>query len=114
MFDFHRGLGEGLFLIYFIVMGVVFFLARSNRTVPSWLVGLSHGLLAVQVAVGIILLMEDPDRVVWYHPVLGLAAMLALGLTPVLKRRLGATTGLIALLGIVGILALLARLAATG
>jgi energy-converting hydrogenase Eha subunit A len=113
MFELHRGLGEGLFLIYFIVIGIVWFMSRSNREVPGWLMGISHGLLALQVAVGVILLMEDPDRVVWYHPAIGLAAILALGLTPVFKKRLGATQGTLATLAVVGILALLAMLAVT-
>ena len=113
MYDIHARLGEGLFLIYFIVIGVIFFMSRSNRAAPSWLIGLSHGLLALQVALGLILLMEEPDRVVWYHPAIGLAAILALGLTPVFKRRLGDAQGTLATMGIVAVLALLAMLVVT-
>jgi len=112
MYEFHARLGEGLFLIYFIVIGVVFFLGRGNRTVPSWLVGIAHGLLALQVALGVILLLEG-NEIVWYHPVLGIAAILALGLTSVFKRRLGATQGMMATLTVVAVLALAAMLAAT-
>lgn len=111
---FHARLGEGLFLIYFIVMAVVFFLGRRGRTAPSWLVGLAHGLLALQVALGVILLLEDPDRITWVHPLLGLAAMLSLGLAPVFRRRFGPRDGLIATLGVVGVLALAAMLVANG
>lgn len=109
MFEIHRGIGEGLFLIYLIVMGVIYFMGRSGRDVPSWLTAISHGILALQIAVGVILLAEG-HSVVWYHPVLGIAAMLALGLTPVLRQRLGRTNGTIATLGIIAILTLAARL----
>ncbi len=109
MFEIHRGIGEGLFLIYLIVMGVIYFMGRSDRDVPSWLTAISHGILALQVAVGVILLAEGRS-VVWYHPVLGIAAMLALGLTPILRQRLGRTTGTVATLGIIAILTLAARL----
>lgn len=110
MFDIHRGIGEGLFLIYLIVMAVIFFMGRSGREAPSWLSAISHGLLALQVALGVILLAEGRS-VVWYHPVLGIAAMLSIGLTPFLRRRLGRTTGTLAILGIIAILTLAARLA---
>jgi hypothetical protein len=112
MGEFHARLGEGLFLIYFIIIGVIFFLSRGNRAVPGWLSGISHGLLFLQVALGLILLMEGND-IPWYHPVLGIAAILSLGLTPVFKQRLGATKGMMATLAVAGVLALLAMLAAT-
>jgi len=110
VFEIHRGIGEGLFLIYLIIMGVVFFMGRGGREVPTWLTGISHGILALQVAVGVILLAEG-HSVVWYHPALGIAAMLAIGLTPVLRQRLGRTNGTVAVLGIIAVLTLLARLA---
>jgi energy-converting hydrogenase Eha subunit A len=110
MFDVHRMIGEGLFLVYLIIIIVVVVMSRRGRTIPSPLIGIAHGLLAVQVALGLILLAEDPGRVVWYHPVIGLAAILSLGLTPVLRRRLGATRGLVAALGIVATLAFVAML----
>lgn len=113
MFEIHRGIGEGLFLVYVIVMAVVFILGRRGRTAPPALIGIAHGLLAIQVAIGVILLAEEPDRVVWYHPVLGLAAILALGLTPVFRKRLGATRGLITGLGVVALLTLAAMLVVT-
>lgn len=110
MFDIHRGIGEGLFLIYLIVMGIIFAMGRTGREVPTWLSAISHGILALQVALGVILLAEG-HSVVWYHPVLGIAAMLALGLTPVLRQRLGQMTGTVATLGIIAVLTLAARLA---
>lgn len=110
MFEIHRGIGEGLFLIYLIVLGVIYAIGRTGREAPTWLTAIAHGILALQVAVGVILLAEGRS-VVWYHPVLGIAAMLALGLTPVLRRRLGRTTGTVATLGIIAVLTLAARLA---
>jgi hypothetical protein len=110
VFEIHRGIGEGLFLIYLIIIGVIYFMGRGGRETPAWLTGISHGLLALQVALGVILLSEG-HSVVWYHPVLGIAALLAIGLTPVLRQRLGRTTGTIAVLGIIAVLTLAARLA---
>jgi energy-converting hydrogenase Eha subunit A len=110
MVEIHRWIGEGLFLIYVIVMAIVFFLGRRGRKAPSALVGVSHGLLAIQVAIGLIMFAEEPGRVVWYHPLLGLSAILALGLTPVFRKRMGATRGLVAGLGVVALLSLAAML----
>lgn len=110
MFEIHQGIGEGLFLIYLIVMGVIYFMSRGDRAAPSWLTAISHGLLALQVALGVILLAEGRS-VVWYHPVLGIAAMLAIGLTPVFRQRLGRTNGTVAVLGVIALLTLAARLA---
>jgi hypothetical protein len=118
MAEFHGRLGEGLFVIFLIVMGIAWYLGRSGRTVPGALPGIAHGLLGLQVALGLLLVMEDPDRigsdgaVPWYHPVLGISAMLAIGLTPVLKRRLGDRMGLVVTLGTIALLALAAWLAA--
>lgn len=109
---FHARLGEGLFLIYLIAMGVVLFLQSRGREVPGALVGAAHALLALQVAFGAILLTEDAGRVVWYHPVLGILAMLAVGLSPALSKRLGTGRGLAATFGIIAIIALAAMLAA--
>jgi hypothetical protein len=110
VFDIHKGIGEGLFLVYLIIMGIIFFMNRGGREAPAWLSAISHGLLALQVAIGVILL-ADGHSVVWYHPVLGIAAMLALGLMPMLRERFGRVNGTIALMGIIAILTLAARLA---
>jgi hypothetical protein len=111
MYDLHRGIGEGLFVIYLVLIAVILVLGRRGRSAPGWLIGIGHGLLAVQVALGVILLAEDPDRVVWYHPLLGILALLALGLTPMLRQRLNALNAMLATLAIVAVLTLLARLA---
>jgi energy-converting hydrogenase Eha subunit A len=113
MAEFHARLGEGLFLIYLIVLGIVWFMGRRGRDVPSWLIGLSHGILGLQVAIGAILFLEEPDRIVWYHPLIGILAMLALGLTPVFRQRFGRVNGAVATLGVVAALALLAMITAT-
>lgn len=110
----HARLGEGLFLIYFIVLAVVFFLGRRGGTAPSWLVGIAHGLLALQVALGVVIFLEDPGRITWVHPLLGISAMLALGLAPVFRQRLGPLMGRVATLSVVAVLALAAMLVAMG
>lgn len=113
MESFHRYLGEGLFVIYVVVMIVVLVLGRRGRDVPPWLTGAAHSLLAVQVAVGVILLMSGGLRGVhWTHPVIGLVAIAALGLAPVFKKRLRPGMDKAAVFGLVAILALTAQLIA--
>lgn len=113
MENFHRYLGESLFIIYLIVMIAVIVLGRREKPVPPWLTGAAHGLLALQVAVGVILLLSGGLRgVSWLHPVVGLAAVLALGLTPVFKARLRPGYGEVAVFGVVAVLALTAQMIA--
>ena len=109
MFDLHRMIGEGLFLVYVIVIVVILIMNRRGGTAPGWLIGIAHGLLALQVAMGMILLAGDRSAP-WYHVVLGLGAIVALALTPVFKQRLVGIYGVIAPLVLVAVLALLARL----
>jgi hypothetical protein len=91
-------------------MAIVFFMGRGGKEAPGWMTGIAHGLLGLQVALGLILL-ADGRSVVWYHPVLGIAAMLALGLTPVLRERLGRTNGAIAVFAVVAVLTFAAWMA---
>lgn len=110
MFELHRGIGEGLFLIYAVVIAVVLILGRKGKSAPGWLVGIAHGLLAIQVAVGFILIMDDTYSAPWYHWVLGLSAIVALALTPVFKQRLAGIYGVVGPLAVVLVLTLAARL----
>lgn len=114
MENFHRYLGEGLFIIYVVVMIVALVMGRRGNTVPPWLTGAAHALLALQVAIGVILLMSGGlSGVHWLHPVIGLLAILALGLAPVFKSRLRSGLDKAAVFGIVAVLALAAQLIAT-
>lgn len=113
MEDFHRYLGEGLFVIFVVVMIVAFIIGRRGRDVPPWLTGIAHGLLAIQVAIGVILLLSDGLRGVhWLHPIVGILAMLSLGLAPVFKSRFRPGMDKVALLGLIAVLALTAQLIA--
>lgn len=112
MESFHRYLGESLFVIYLFVMLAVLFIGRRDRPIPAALMGVAHALLAVQVILGIILISEDADRITLIHPILGLLAILALALSPMLRGRLGARTGLLATLGVVTVLVLAAMVTA--
>lgn len=113
MENFHRYLGESLFVIYIVVMVITLVLGRRGREVPPWLTGVAHGLLGIQVAVGLILIMSDGLRgVSWLHPVVGILAMASLGLAPVFRARLRPGLDKAALFGLVAILALTAQLIA--
>src|SRR4051812_24017454 len=95
MFNAHQGLGEILFAIYLVVLVIVYVMGRQGRVVPSWLTGIAHGLLGLQVLMGIILIAQSKYRndVPWYHPLLGILAALSLGLTPVMRQRFGRVNG---------------------
>lgn len=113
MQDFHRYLGEGLFIIYVVVMIIVLVMGRRGKTIPPWLTGAAHALLAVQVAVGVIILMSDGlSGVHWTHPVVGLLAILALGMAPVFKSSFRPPLDKAAVFAVVGVLALAAMLIA--
>src|SRR5438105_14634142 len=55
MFNAHQGLGEILFAIYLVVLVVVLIMGRQGRTAPSWLIGIAHTLLTLQIVLGVIL-----------------------------------------------------------
>ena len=118
MEDFHRFLGEGLFVIYVIVLIVAFVLSRRGRDVPPWLAGVAHGLLTIQIALGVILLLSGGLRGVhWLHPVVGLTAFLAVGFVPALMGRFRPSAGkasrFAVTAGVLAVLALAAQLIAT-
>lgn len=109
MLEIHRGIGEGLFVIYIILIAVVFFLGRRGRDIPGWLTGISHGLLALQVGLGVAMLLEG-RRAGWDHPIIGIAALLAIGMVAPLRTRLGRINGTIVSFAIIAILAFAAWL----
>lgn len=109
----HRGTGEGLFVIYLLAMVVAIIYSRRGATPPPWLYGIAHGLLTVQVLLGIALLAFDGlAGVPWYHPVLGLLTLAALGLAPVFQARFLPGIDSAALFALVAVLALVTQFAA--
>lgn len=88
MESLHRYLGEALFIIYVIAAAVAFFSYRRGRKIPTPVMAIAHALLTVQVILGIILIATDGLRgVPWYHPVLGLLALLMLAIIPTVLRK---------------------------
>jgi len=85
---FHGMLGESLALLYLLVAAGSY-LRRRQDGLPIWLTGIAHTLLAVQVIIGVTLFVRAPDLITWWHPVTGLLALAALGLTVPLRPRLG-------------------------
>jgi heme A synthase len=106
----HRGTGEALFVIYLLAMIVAIVYSRRESKPPAWIYAIAHGLLGVQVLMGIILIAFDGlDGVPWYHPVLGLVTLAALGLAPALQSRFLPGIDSAVLFGIVAILALVTQ-----
>ncbi len=95
----HGMLGESLALLYLLVAAGSY-LRRRRGGLPGWLTGIAHALLAAQVLIGVTLFVRAPGAITWWHPVTGLLALAALGLTVLLRPRLGradatAVTGLV-------------------
>lgn len=92
MLTAHGSLGEFLVIIYLAV--AIFAAVLANRGgLPAWVTGIAHGLLSIQVILGIVLLIRNPSAAPWHHIVFGLLTIPALGLMFPLKKRLGATRG---------------------
>jgi heme A synthase len=109
----HRGIGEGLFVIYLLAMTVAFIYSRRESKPPAWLYGSAHGLLTLQVVLGLIIITFDGlGGVPWYHPVLGLITLAALGLAPVFQTRFLPGVDTAVLFALIAVLALVTQFAA--
>ncbi len=84
----HGMLGESLALLYLLVAAGSY-LRRRQGGLPAWLAGIPHALLAAQVLIGVTLFVRAPNIMTWWHPFAGLLALAALGLTILLRPRLG-------------------------
>jgi hypothetical protein len=94
MLTIHGTLGEALVVVY-ILIAIVAAIMANRGGLPAWVTGIGHGLLTVQVLIGIFLFIRNPAAVPWHHIVFGLLTIPALGLMFPLRKRLGATKGVI-------------------
>lgn len=109
----HRGLGEGLFVIYVLAMVVAIVYSRRGTPIPGWLIGTAHGLLGLQVVLGLLLLaVNGLAGVPWYHPVLGLITLAALGLAPLFQDRFLPGIDTAVLFALIAVLAIATQFAA--
>jgi heme A synthase len=109
----HRVIGEGLFVIYLLAMTVAVIYSRRESQPPPWLYGVAHGLLTLQVLLGLLLITVDGlAGVPWYHPVLGLLTLAALALAPVFQTRFLPGIDSAVLFALVAVLALATQFAA--
>ncbi|MCM8745411.1 hypothetical protein NET03_02575 [Thermomicrobium sp. CFH 73360] len=84
----HGALGESLAIVYLLI-ALGSYLRRRQGGLPMWLVGIAHLLIALQVVLGTILYIRAPQVISIWHPITGYLALLALGLSVVLRNRLG-------------------------
>ena len=109
----HRGTGEGLFVVYLLAMVVAIIYSRREMKPPTWLFAIAHSLLGVQVLLGIFLITFDGlAGVPWYHPVLGLITLAALGLAPAFQSRFLPGIDSAVLFAVVAVLALVTQFSA--
>jgi hypothetical protein len=94
MLTAHGSLGEFLVLVY-IAMAIFAAVLANRGGIPAWATGIAHGLLTVQLLLGVILLIRNPSAAPWTHIVFGLMAIPAIGLMFPLKKRLGPVRGVV-------------------
>lgn len=111
MVSVHNYLGESLVIVYLAVAILAIVLANRGG-LPAWVTGIAHGLLTIQVLLGVILLIRNPDAAPWHHIVFGLLTIPALGLMFPLRKRLGSVRGVA--VGAIAIAALLTLAVLTG
>jgi hypothetical protein len=109
MLAVHGSLGEVLVLVY-IAIAILAAVLANRGGLPAWVTGIAHALLTVQLILGIILFIRNPTAAPWHHILFGLLAIPALGLMFPLKKRLGATRGVVVGAVIVAIVLTLAVL----
>lgn len=94
MITVHAMLGESLVIVYLLV--AIFAAVLANRGgLPAWVSGIAHGLLTLQVLLGVVLFFRNSDAAPWHHFVFGLLTIPALGLIFPLRKRIGATRGMV-------------------
>ena len=84
----HGMLGQALVVIYLLI-ALGSYVRRQQGGLPMWVLGIAHTLLVLQVILGVILYIRAPQSISWVHPLSGIVALLALGLTTPLRRRMG-------------------------
>ncbi|HET9016358.1 MAG TPA: hypothetical protein VFN57_12235 [Thermomicrobiaceae bacterium] len=107
MLGLHRGLGEAIVIVYLGIAIASWILARRDG-LPSWLTGIAHTLLGIQVIIGIVLFVQHPHAVPWTHVLFGGLAVLSLGLMAPLRRRFGRGPAIGITSLVVGVFALVA------
>uniref|UniRef100_A0A7C2W8A2 Cytochrome b561 domain-containing protein n=2 Tax=Thermorudis TaxID=1649508 RepID=A0A7C2W8A2_9BACT len=103
----HGMLGESLAVLYLLVAAGSY-LRRRQGGLPAWLTGIAHAFLAIQVVIGVALFVRAPNIITWWHPVVGLLALAALGLAVPLRSRLGRANATAVTALLVAILVLIA------
>ena len=93
MAEAHGGLGELLVVVY-LAIAVASLVVANRGGLPAWLTGTAHALLGVQVILGIILYIRNPDIMPWTHALFGLLTIPALALMAPMRRRYGPARGL--------------------
>jgi hypothetical protein len=94
MLTVHGSLGEVLVLVY-IAVAILAAIMANRGGLSTWVTGIAHGLLTVQVLLGIALLIRNPTAAPWHHILFGLLTIPALGLMFPLRKRLGPTRGIV-------------------
>lgn len=107
MFELHARLGELLVVVYLGIAIAALVLAR-RRSLPAWVTGAAHALLAVQVITGLVLFIRFPDVMPLSHIIVGLLTVPALALIVPLRRWLGGPKALAVTALTVAILAAIA------
>lgn len=107
MAEAHGTLGEVLVALYLVIAVLSFVVARRDG-LPAWVTGTAHGLLAVQIIMGVILLVQHPHAMPVSHVIVALLTLPAIGLMAPLRRRMGRARAVGTSAAVVAILAAIA------
>lgn len=112
MADVHKYLGEGILAIYVVLIIVGLVMERRGKGLPAAITGIGHGLLAVQVALGLMLLgtLDSDQDFNWLHPIFGFLAFGSLILMRPMREKLGANRGMVASFAMAAVFVLAAYL----
>lgn len=86
MIEAHKGLGE-LVVIVFLGLALASIFMSGRKGLPSWLAGVGHALLGVQILMGIYLIIKYPHAVSWLHPLFALLAVVCVVAVVPLRKR---------------------------
>lgn len=103
----HGGLGELIAVVY-MGLAIAAWILLRRQGLPPWLTGTAHALLGVQILLGIVLFVRNPNLVPWTHVLFGLLTIPALATVVPLRKRFSRNAAVAISSALTGVSALVA------